>query len=240
MNIRARAAALSLVAVLPACSTGSNAILQTLPYAYGRNASVDNARLNPNYRYLRLTIDGRVALLVLGEVDNHPQGDIEVWYSAEREVLRLQNGRLVGAVGLTTEWRGVSIPDLPSWSALAHGESRLLRWTRARDVMPGYRFGVQDMLSLRAVAEPEKSALKDLDPRQLTWFEERVDAQNIASLSGVFGNSSAADLPLPPARYAVDLSGGRETVVYGEQCLAAKLCFAWQRWPAQIQRAMGK
>jgi hypothetical protein len=24
---------------------------------------------------------------------------------------------------------------------------------------------------------------------------------------------------------------GTETVVYGEQCLAADLCFTWQLWP---------
>lgn len=240
MNIRARAAALSLVAVLTACSGGSNAILQTLPYAYGRNAGVDNARLNPNFRYLRVTIDGRVVLLALGEVDKHPQGPIEVWYSAERELLRLQNGRLAGAVGLTTEWRDVSIPELPSWAALARSENQSLQWIRTRDLMPGYRFGVKDVLALRVVTAPEKTALKDLDPRFLTWFEERVEAEPVVSAPGFFANTSAVDLPLPPARYAVDLRDGRETVVYGEQCLAVRLCFSWQRWPAQIQSATDK
>jgi len=237
VNNRVRAVAFSLVTVLSACSSGSNAILQTLPYAYGRNPSVDNARLNPNYRYLRVTVDGRVALLALGEVDTDPQGPVEVWYSAEREVLRLQNGRLAGAVGLTTEWRAVSMSDLPRWSEIARAGNQMLRWTRVRDVMPGYRFGVKDVLSLRVIPEPKKTALKDLDPQRLTWFEERIEAKTGASLSGVFGNSSAVDLPLPPARYAVDLHEGSETVVYGEQCLAANLCFSWQRWPAQAQGA---
>ena len=111
---RALAAVLSLVAALTACSSTSNAILQTLPYAIGRDSKIANARLNPNFRYLRVTVGGRVVLLALGNTDSHPQGPIEVWYSAEREVLRLQNGRLVGAVGLTTEWREVSLPALPS------------------------------------------------------------------------------------------------------------------------------
>lgn len=231
---------LSLVAALSACSGGSNAILQTLPHAYGRNPNVDNARLNPNYRYLRVTIDGRVVLLALGDVDSHPQGPIEVWYSAEREVLRFQNGRLVGAVGLTTEWRDVSMPELPSWTVVARGGDQILRWTRTRDVMPGYRFGVKDALWLRVVAEPKKSALKDWDPQRLTWFEEQVEADPVVSRSGVFGHLSAADPPLPPARYAVDLRDGRETVVYGEQCLAPDLCFTWQRWPVQRQSSNNK
>ena len=233
VKIRVRAAILSLVAALSACSAGSNAILQTLPYAYGRNPGVDNAKLNPNFRYLRVTIGGRVVLLALGNLDSHAQGPIEVWYSAEREVLRLQHGRLVGAVGLTTEWRDVVLPELPSWSAAARANQATL-WTRTRDVMPGYRFGVKDALSLRVVAEPKRSALKGLDPQRLTWFEERFESGPVAGLAAIFGNGSRADIPLPPARYAVDLQGGAKTVVYGEQCLAPELCFTWKRWPVQV------
>lgn len=237
MNIRALAALLSLVAALTGCSPASNAILQTLPYAYGRNPGVDNARLNPNFRYLRVTIGGRVVLLALGNVDSDPQGPIEVWYSAEREVLRLQNGRLVGAVGLTTEWRNVSLPELPNWSKAASANSEI-RWTRSRDVMPGYRFGVKDELSLRVVEAPGRSALQGLDPQRLTWFEEQVEAGS--RFSAVFGSSAGVDAVLPAARYAVDFSGGKEVVVYGEQCLAAELCFSWQRWPVQAQSAAGQ
>lgn len=228
--IRAIAAVFSLVVALSGCSSAGNAILQTLPYAYGRNPSVDNARLNPNFRYLRLTIGGRVVLLALGNVDNDPKGPIEVWYSAEREVLRLQNGRLVGAVGLTTEWRNVSLPELPSWSAAARAD-RGFRWTRTRDVMPGYRYGVKDELLLHVVKAPQRSALKGWEPQRLTWFEERDESGAGAGLSGFFGKGT--DTPLPTARYAVDIRDGRETVVYGEQCLAADLCFTWQRWPVQ-------
>jgi hypothetical protein len=236
VNIRTLAAVLSLVAVLTACSSGSNAILQTLPNAIGRDSKLANARLNPNFRYLRVTVNGRVALLALGYVDSHPQGPIEVWYSAEREVLRLQNGRLVGAVGLTTEWRDVFMPDLPSWSALARGD-QVFRWTRTRDVMPGYRFGVKDALSLRVVAESTRSELLGLDPKRLTWFEETVESAPVAPLSRIFSSGVGADAALPPARYAVDFRDGQETVVYGEQCLTPELCFTWQRWPAQAQSA---
>lgn len=232
VTIRALAAVLSLVAALSGCSTAGNAILQTLPYAYGRSPGVDNARLNPNFRYLRLTIGGRVVLLALGDVDSHPRGPIEVWYSAEREVLRLQNGRLAGAVGLTTEWRNVALPELPPWSVAARAD-RAFRWTRTRDVMPGYRFGVNDVLSLRVVEAPQRSALQGLDAQRLTWFEERIESGRVAGLSAVFGDGTGAEAVLPPARYAVDLQGGQETVVYGEQCLAPELCFTWQRWPVQ-------
>ena len=237
VTIRTLAAVFSLVVVLSGCSSAGNAIWETLPYAYRRNPGVDNAKLNPNFRYLRVTIGGRVVLLALGNVDTDPQGSIEVWYSAEREVLRLQKGRLVGAVGLTTEWRNVSIPELPSWSAVAASD-RVFRWTRTRDVMPGYRFGVKDELSLRVVKVPQRSELHGVEPQRLTWFEERDESESGAWTSEIFSGSVGANAALPPARYAVAFDGGRETVVYGEQCLAARLCFAWQRWPVPAQRAV--
>jgi hypothetical protein len=239
VKIRALTAVLSLVAALSGCSAGGNAILQTLPYAYGRNPAVDKAKLNPNFRYLRVVVRGHIALLALGNVDSHPHGPVEVWYSAEREVLRLQNGRLVGAVGLTTEWRNVTLPELPSWSAVAHAD-RVYQWTRTRDVMPGYRFGVKDALSLRVVEAPRRSALQGLDLQRLMWFEERGESGSVAGLSGIFGGGGGANAVLPPARYAVEFRGGGETVVYGEQCLAADLCFTWQRWPVQAQSAAGQ
>jgi len=239
VKIRALAAILSLVAALTACSSTTNAILQTLPHAIGRDSKIANAQLNPNFRYLRVTVDGRVVLLALGNVDSHPRGPIEVWYSAEREVLRLQNGRLVGAVGLTTEWREVSLPGLPSWSAVARS-GEVFRWTRIRDVMPGYRYGVKDSLALRVVPEPKRSEMQGLAPEGLTWFEESAEGAPVAWLSRAIAGSAGADAALPPARYAVDIRDGQETAVYGEQCLATKLCFTWQRWPVQAQGSGGQ
>ena len=111
-------AVLLLAVVVSGCSSGSQAIVDTARSVWGGPAAADSARLNPRLRYLRVSVDGRVALLVLGYVDAHPRGRIEVWYSAQHEVLRLQNGRIVGATGLTTEWRHVALPALPDWSAL--------------------------------------------------------------------------------------------------------------------------
>ena len=186
--------------------------------AIRRDATVGRS-LRPDLRYLRATIDGRALLLALGELDPHPLGAVEVWYSAEREIVRLQNGRVVGVVGSVAEWRGVVVPEMPSWSALARLGAPL-HWVRYRDVMPGYRYSVRDAMLIRAIDPPSKSQLRDLDPRSLTWFEETV----------IGGRGEDA---LPAVRYAVDLRGATETVVYGEQCLTPEVCFTWQRWPAQ-------
>jgi len=200
-------------------------MVQTLQDAVQSQRGVPDARLNPAFRYLRVTIDGRVAFLALGSEDKHPQGPVEVWFSGQREVVRLQNGRIVGVAGLTTEWRNVVLPEMPSWSAVAVAKQPV-QWVRMRDVMPGYRFGVRDELSLRPILVPQKSALQGVDPKSFSWFEEQVRSD---SRSTIFA-SLASEMPLPPARYAVDLRDGKEVVVYGEQCLAAELCFTWQRW----------
>ena len=219
MKLLARILSIVAAAVLSACAGSTDPVLQTLQVAFQRDAGVESATLNPDFRYLRVMIGGRTALLVLGYVDKDSRGPIEVWYSAEREVLKLQHGRVVGAVGMLTEWRNVGLSELPAWSVLAR-ERAPLRWERMRDVMPGYRYGVREALALAVVPAPEKSALRDLDPKQLTWFEERTES------------STAGDKALPPARYAVRFGSGGETVVYGEQCLATEVCFTWQRWPA--------
>jgi len=210
-----RFVALVCVGLLAGCADSTNAFLQTFQQAWGGAPSADDVALDPRYRYLRVTLEGRAVVLALGFVDAHPRGPVEVWYSVEREVLRLQNGRLAGISGVPTEWREVQLPDLPLWSSLARA-GKPLPWVRVRDVMPGYRYGVRDALVLSVVPAPPASALLGIDPQRLVWFEESAESH------------PAGMEQLPPARYAVE----GETVVYGEQCIAPNKCFTWQRWPA--------
>jgi len=186
--------------------------------AWGRG-DPSQSTLNPNFEYLRLVVDGRVVLLALGDVEGDKQNPVEVWYSAEREVLRFQDGRLVAAVGLTTEWRSVGLPKLPTWAEIAAGPE--FRWTRTRDVMPGYKFGVQDHLLITPVTPPKNSNLQAIMPTTLTWFEEVTLSSNVND-------------KLPPARYAFQ-HVDKGIVMYGEQCLDAYLCFSWQRWSASTR-----
>ena len=178
------------------------------------------AGLDPQFTYLRVTGRQRVAFFVLGYADPHPQGVIEVWYSADREALRLQNGRVVGLSGSLTEWRQVRLPMLPSWAELL-AQNGTFQWKRSRDVMPGYRFNLLDQLQLQPIPAPGKSALVGMDAAELRWFEERMSA------------TSAGAEPLPPARYALQMVQGQAVVVYGEQCISSDFCITWQRWKPQ-------
>ena len=176
-----------------------------------------DVKLNPNYRYLHATLSGgKPALLVLGYLDAHPQGEIEVWYSAQGEVLRLQNGRLVGATGLPVEWRRVSYSQTPpAWQSVPSAGTR---FTSARDEQPGYRLGLVEQVVLTPLPTPP---LKLSDPvfANVAWFQESY--------------TDARGPTRPDAWFALGQHGGQHTVVYSHQCLSASVCLTLQRWPLQ-------
>ena len=195
------------------CTTGSGAWLESLRAA---SAGEDTAepRLDPRLTYLRLGNGDHHAYLALGYVDARPGGEVQVWYSAAGEVIKLQNGRIVGTAGLPVDWRAVRLPPLPAWQDIPAAG---LRYQREIDLMPGYRYGRVQTLQLRPLPPVQNVALRHAQPAQLRWFEE-VDL------------SDGADR-LPPARYAVDLSRLPGQVVYSEQCLSPALCFSFELWP---------
>ena len=202
-------------ALLVACSTRMGALNKTTNALFFSNEDPSaTATLNPNIRYLRVHINGRVVLLALGYIDSHVLGSIEVWYSAKGEVLRLQNGHLLSLTGSSDEWRASELSSMPDWPLV---NALPITYTRSRDVMPGYHFGVFDRLSLRAVSIPTQSRLVAIAPTTLRWFEALEERQ-----------------ALPPARFAVMLIAGKDVAIYGEQCVSTSVCLSWQHWPPKV------
>jgi hypothetical protein len=201
---------------------GHTPVTRTLFDTFGKAPGVDAINLNPAYRYLRVSVGGRDALLVLGYSDSTPVGPIETWYSNAGEVLKLQNGRIVSTVGLRIDWRTVTYTDLPSWSDVVNSSSA--QFMRKRDEMPGHRFGISETVMLYPVKPPSDARLVGVSAKELMWFEETVQA---------------SPKPLPSARYGLSRRNGAPTVIYGEQCLARDLCIAWQAWPASSQDLTG-
>jgi len=219
-SLLSRVVALGLLAGLWGCSSGLDAIVATARRTASPDGeSGDSPRLDPRFQYIRTTSGARVAYVAQGYVEPAPAGPISVWYSGDREVLKFQQGRLVGAAGLNHEWWNVRFSGVPSWDVLLKSDSEKT-YTRYRDVMPGYRSSVEDRLSIRRIAPPKRTALRGMPAESLTWFQERQ--------VGV-----ATDMALPPAIYGVEVRNEAAEVVYGEQCIAKELCFTWQRWPAE-------
>lgn len=164
---------------------------------------------NPAYRYMKVSANGKDAFLVLGYIDRDAVTGkpVEVWYSADKEALRLNDGRLVGLASTPMEWYVMRLPaDMPSWREI----NGPVDYQRERDEMPGYRIGVLDKIQLRPTAAPQQSRLTGYSPSQLSWFEE---------VGGEHGRALFA------------IQNGRP--VYGEQCLSSSLCLTWQPWPPQ-------
>jgi hypothetical protein len=201
-----------------------SALVQSAQKVISPAAEADRQQLRSDVTYLRVTFGRHVALMGLLTFEPHPNGRIEVWIGAGGEVLRLQNGRVQGVSGFPVEWRQVSLPQFPSWSGIAAAHAPH-EWNRVRDVMPGYRSGLIDRLALRPIDVPRRTQVRGYEPATLRWFEERPLSRQ------------SADPELPPARYAVEYEDGKETVVYGEQCLSRDVCLTWQHWYVALQQA---
>lgn len=172
------------------------------------HAREPEGELDPKYRYLRVEVEGRPAYMALGYVDQAKGGPVDVWYSSDRNVLRLQNGRLVGSTMESgVDWLSVSYAHLPDWNAI--GDQAVFE--RRRDVNPGYRYGIIEKMLIRRIPAPKDSHLLRMPASSLSWFEETV-----------VGADSL------PSRYAVNEKG---KVIYAEQCLSREFCLSWQDWP---------
>lgn len=181
------------------------------------------AKLNPQLRYLRVDVPGRPpALLVLGYLDPHPEGAVEVWYSSQGEVLKTRYGRIIGTAGLELDWRRVmTTPAAPDWQEVTtSGYS----YRRLRDEMPGYRQNIaSDMMVTRWSGLPDTALSASLTPeraRRYRWFREEET------------NSSLSN-PLPTAWYGWSRFDGQAAIVFSQQCLSATFCLSLQRWPPQ-------
>ena len=206
----------SLFCVFFLTACGHTPVSLTLFEAAGIGKSVDGIKLNPNLRYLRVTVGtDRVVLMVLGYLEPTPQGPIETWYSSEGEVLKLQNGRVLSTAGMAVDWRATQYTGLLPWPDMV--QRMISEFGRQTDQMPGYKFGKQETVSIAVVPAPTNANLVGMAPSNLRWYEETV--------RGTYHG-------LPSARYALRLSTSGPEVVYGQQCFSNDFCISWQPWPA--------
>jgi hypothetical protein len=200
--------------MLGGCADTQSAAGDSARYLWASKASqqVQAPPIRPEYRYLRVTANQYVAWMVLGYVDQDRSGEpVEVWYSADQEVLRLQHGRLVGVNGTPVRWEHVRWqPAMPTWPE----GSEVRAWQRIVDESDAHaeRAGLRRELEVRAIQPPGDSELTGIAPDHLRWYEVRATKER-----------------LPAARYAVAPSSSTPT--YGEQCVTSRMCLTWQYWP---------
>ena len=236
-TIRSRAAALLAYGVCASLLMGCFGnqhmpMLETLKLSIANpNTAIDQIPLNPRFRYLKVDANGIPALLALGYNDAHPQGQRAVWYSAFKEVVELQGGRLVSSEGLDVNWTQVSIPDAPPLSSVLPNNEvsskrarSKLRYIRTRTVMPGYQVNIRETVIMEALDEMPSDVPKQLRDSagnpNIRWVQETVlvppqsDNPSIKPLKAV---------------YAIDRTTG--AVIYGKQYLRPDYFVSWLSWP---------
>jgi hypothetical protein len=204
------------------CTSMSDATYKTLKAAFGGEPEVGRSnasgRVDPAFRTLRVATAQTQAILVLGEIESSPDGEIEVWFSAQREVIRLQNGRIAATSGLSTNWvRSVYQP----LGASTNSEGT---WRVTRDISPGWTYGQSMVLRRSPVHQVPSSVLKR--------FSQAFQSQQSTGNQFEWISESPSDLTIRTAQpwqtaYFARTRQGR--VVAGYQCLAADLCLAWER-----------
>ena len=179
----------------------------------------DQAALDMRYRFLRVDVKGQQVMFALAFLDSDMAGEIETWYSAQRQVIKIQNGRVIGTAGLDVDWNNVRYPVAPpKWDvALPSAAS----YVRDRDQMPGYEYGKRDVMRVTPLSSIPENRIPQTIPRTVAegykWFEET-------------GRTSDGE-PLPAELFAWGTHRGLNTIVYSEQCLAPTYCLKLQRWP---------
>lgn len=205
----------ALAVSVASCSGGARTAAETIRFAAFPDKRVVEAALNPDFEYLRARVNGRLIFLALGYRET-PQGgrdSLDVYFSADGEVLKLRKGRIVSFVGLGKELTKAFPDGIPNWS------DKPARYRVVLDQRPSYDLGQIRFVEVVPLARPPSDQdLISVPPASLLWFKERLPT----------GAMKSGFLQTPV--YAVISNNGQDEVVYSEQCLEPKLCFSLQRW----------
>jgi hypothetical protein len=206
------------------CASGAGAVYDAMRASLSTGTDLNSTPApRPDMQYLQVMRGGQASRLALGYLEPEVQssdGPVQVWFSANGNLLKLQNGRVVGSAGLGTNWQAVRWSSLPAWDSVpAQG----ITFERERDVMPGYRYGVRDLLELR----PIDALPSGLNLPQSPWRIDGVRWFVETELNG----------QLPPSYFAVDPSRADQPVVFSRQCLSVDLCLSMYPLPSGSDKA---
>jgi len=229
---------------ISACSSTSDASLKMVKSAFDNpSKNIEVAVLKPNLSYLRVNIAGLDALMVKGYIDQDKNGAIDIWYSSDRAVMRIQNNRYLGSVGFDLNWVNVLVRDVPSFSFILSNDKKTPSnpylqsmtpffpveqyfFSRSRTVMPSYLSMQDERMSVSVSDQIPKTIPKHLmaylKNKELVWLSEKPQViRTLKSPTDTF------------AWYGFEKSSSGFREVISQQCLTQDFCITWMPWPIQ-------
>lgn len=168
-------------------------------------------KLNPSFEYITVQFEGRTSRLALGYREFVQGKPLEHWYSGPGEMLEMLDGRVNKALGMTLEIRG-NQGRPPAWESF--GDARQTQvWTRVIDIMPGYRYGVEEEITTIKLSKENLPVQKTKYPKDAIWFQEQVITKDIDGKAQQFQQLFAVL---------------NNRVIYSEQCFHENMCMSFQ------------
>lgn len=190
---------------LAACA-GLNPVTDTAGHFLQSSIFSPETTYSPGFEYLEVEWQGRKSAMALGYRSIRGTLTDEHWYTSQGEMLKLQNGRIVQVLGMTREVRRLST-NTPAWTDLTSRKLPVV-WSQTKDVMPGYRFGLQEFLITQQV-EPTTNELS-LSRSATHWIAEEIKSKDAIGKTWIYEQKFAL---------------AKNEVVYSEQCVAQDMCF---------------
>lgn len=172
-------------------------------------------KLNANFNYKRLTLNGKVFWLAQGAVDHWAVANTQVYYSADRNVFKWANGRLHSVNNGQTQWREHQVATI-NWQDFP--KLQKASFTRQIDQTDG-KHGVLQKRHIQVVPAPAVHAYVG-NTADLIWLHEYSDTATNAKSS-----SKAND----DIWYAISRNNPKQPI-YAQQCIAKNQCLTWQDW----------
>ena len=181
-------------------------------HAFKTVLSKTEPKFNPSLEYITVELDGRTSHLALGYRELVKGRPLEHWYSGAGEMLEMVDGRVNKALGMTFEIRG-NKGRPPAWESFDDVRQTQV-WTREIDIMPGYRYGVEEEITTVKLSKENLPVQKTKYPKDAIWFQERVITKDIQGKTQQFQQLFAVL---------------NNRVIYSEQCFHKNMCMSFQR-----------
>ena len=175
------------------------------------------AQFDASYDYISIQSDTSNGRMILGSRQFKEHKLIEHWYTGACEMIKTVDGRIHKALGTTSEIRR-NTGQAPSWQTVSESQVPVT-WQRRLDIMPGYRFGLEETISTRQLTEVEIPLVPGIEKHGLVWFQDNVQTKDIQGKATTYRQLFALR---------------NKQLIYSEQCISEMMCMRIQ----SIQRAV--